>query len=162
MALVRSGYMRHWPDPELMAEHRGPGPDESAARLLAVVVLGMAYTALDVFDIVPGILTRDQPRAAPTTTTPTGTATPTAAAVPTIDPAAQPLEPASASAPIPDPAALATALATVVADPALRPGPGVVVRDAFTGQTLLSRDATRARVPASTARLTPSSAQKVP
>ena len=123
------------------------------AALLAVVVLGVAYAALDVFDIVPGILTRDQPRAAPTTTTPTGTATPTAAAVPTIDPAAQPLEPASASAPIPDPAALATALATVVADPALRPGPGIVVRDAFTGQTLLSKDATRARVPASTAKL---------
>jgi kynurenine formamidase len=35
IALVRTGYMRHWPDPELMAEHRGPGPDESAARLLA-------------------------------------------------------------------------------------------------------------------------------
>jgi kynurenine formamidase len=35
VALVRTGYMRHWPDPERMAEHRGPGPDESAARLLA-------------------------------------------------------------------------------------------------------------------------------
>jgi kynurenine formamidase len=35
VALVRTGYMRHWPDPERMAEHRGPGPDASAARLLA-------------------------------------------------------------------------------------------------------------------------------
>jgi kynurenine formamidase len=35
VALVRTGYMRHWPDPERLAEHRGPGPDESAARLLA-------------------------------------------------------------------------------------------------------------------------------
>jgi kynurenine formamidase len=35
VALVRTGYMRHWPDRELLAEHRGPGPDESAARLLA-------------------------------------------------------------------------------------------------------------------------------
>jgi kynurenine formamidase len=35
VALVRTGYMRHWPDPDRMAEHRGPGPDESAARLLA-------------------------------------------------------------------------------------------------------------------------------
>jgi kynurenine formamidase len=35
VALVRTGYMRHWPDAERMAEHRGPGPDESAARLLA-------------------------------------------------------------------------------------------------------------------------------
>ena len=35
VALVRTGYMRHWPDAESMAEHRGPGPDASAARLLA-------------------------------------------------------------------------------------------------------------------------------
>jgi kynurenine formamidase len=35
VALVRTGYMRHWPDPDRMAEHRGPGPDASAARLLA-------------------------------------------------------------------------------------------------------------------------------
>jgi kynurenine formamidase len=35
VALVRTGYMRHWPDEERMAEHRGPGPDQSAARLLA-------------------------------------------------------------------------------------------------------------------------------
>jgi kynurenine formamidase len=35
VALVRTGYMRHWPDEERMAEHRGPGPDISAARLLA-------------------------------------------------------------------------------------------------------------------------------
>jgi kynurenine formamidase len=35
VALVRTGYMRHWPHEQLMAEHRGPGPDESAARLLA-------------------------------------------------------------------------------------------------------------------------------
>jgi D-alanyl-D-alanine carboxypeptidase/D-alanyl-D-alanine-endopeptidase (penicillin-binding protein 4) len=123
------------------------------AALLAVAVLAVAYGALDVFDIVPGILTRDQPRAVPTPTATTGTATPTTVAIPTVNAAAQPLEPASASAPIPDPAALAKALATVVADPALRPGPGIVVRDAFTGQTLLSKDATTARVPASTAKL---------
>jgi kynurenine formamidase len=35
VALVRTGYMRHWPDGERMAEHRGPGPDASAAQLLA-------------------------------------------------------------------------------------------------------------------------------
>jgi kynurenine formamidase len=35
VALVRTGYMRHWPDGERMAEHRGPGADASAARLLA-------------------------------------------------------------------------------------------------------------------------------
>jgi kynurenine formamidase len=35
VVLVRTGYMSHWPDPERMAEHRGPGPDLSAARWLA-------------------------------------------------------------------------------------------------------------------------------
>jgi kynurenine formamidase len=35
VALVRTGYMRHWPDGERMAQHRGPGPDASAAQLLA-------------------------------------------------------------------------------------------------------------------------------
>ena len=35
VALVRTGYMSHWPDEHRMAEHRGPGPDISAARWLA-------------------------------------------------------------------------------------------------------------------------------
>jgi kynurenine formamidase len=35
VVLVRTGYMSHWPDPERMAEHRGPGPDITAARWLA-------------------------------------------------------------------------------------------------------------------------------
>ena len=44
-------------------------------------------------------------------------------------------------------------LAAAVRDPGLGPSPGVVVRDAFTGQVLLERGADRARVPASTAKL---------
>ena len=35
VALVRTGYLAHWPDPEALAAHRGAGPDISAARLLA-------------------------------------------------------------------------------------------------------------------------------
>ena len=49
VALVRTGYMRHWPDEERMAEHRGPGPDISAARLLAergVVATGLGHRDL--------------------------------------------------------------------------------------------------------------------
>jgi kynurenine formamidase len=34
VVLVRTGYMRHWPDPEQMAAHRGPGPDVSVAHWL--------------------------------------------------------------------------------------------------------------------------------
>jgi kynurenine formamidase len=35
VALVRTGYLAHWPDPEALAAHRGAGPDVSAAALLA-------------------------------------------------------------------------------------------------------------------------------
>jgi kynurenine formamidase len=35
VALVRSGYLAHWPDREALAAHRGAGPDLSAAQLLA-------------------------------------------------------------------------------------------------------------------------------
>ena len=34
VALVRTGYMSHWPNAERMSEHRGPGPDITAARWL--------------------------------------------------------------------------------------------------------------------------------
>jgi kynurenine formamidase len=35
VALVRSGYLAHWPDSDALDAHRGAGPDISAARLLA-------------------------------------------------------------------------------------------------------------------------------
>jgi len=35
VALVRTGYLAHWPDPDRLAAHRGAGPDITAARLLA-------------------------------------------------------------------------------------------------------------------------------
>jgi kynurenine formamidase len=35
VALVRTGYLSAWPDPDRLAAHRGAGPDLSAARLLA-------------------------------------------------------------------------------------------------------------------------------
>jgi kynurenine formamidase len=35
VALVRTGYLAHWPDPDRLAAHRGAGPDLSAAKLLA-------------------------------------------------------------------------------------------------------------------------------
>ncbi len=34
VALIRTGYMQHWPDPERMQANRGPGPDLGAARWL--------------------------------------------------------------------------------------------------------------------------------
>ena len=123
------------------------------AALLAVVLLAVALRRARRVRRRARDPHQGPAQAAPTTPTPTGTATPTSVPVPTVDAAAQPLQPASAGAPIPAPAALAKVLAAAVADPALRPGPGVVVRDAFTGQTLFSKGANTPRVPASTAKL---------
>ncbi len=118
----------------------------------ALLALVLCYGVLDVYDLAPGILTRAAPTQPAPTTRPTGTATPTVA-IPTVDAGAQPLVPASASAPIPDPVALTKHLAAVVKDPALGSRVGVVVRDAFTGQELMKLGADRPQVPASTAKL---------
>jgi kynurenine formamidase len=51
VALVRTGYLAHWPDVERLAAHRGAGPDISAARLLAergVVATGSDTEAYEV------------------------------------------------------------------------------------------------------------------
>jgi kynurenine formamidase len=53
VALVRTGYMRHWPDAERMAEHRGPGPDESAARLLAERGVVATGSDTETFEVQP-------------------------------------------------------------------------------------------------------------
>jgi kynurenine formamidase len=53
VALVRTGYMRHWPHPERMAEHRGPGPDESSARLLADRGVTAVGSDTETFEVQP-------------------------------------------------------------------------------------------------------------
>jgi kynurenine formamidase len=45
VALVRTGYLSVWPDPDRLAQHRGAGPDISAARLL--VERGVVATGSD-------------------------------------------------------------------------------------------------------------------
>jgi kynurenine formamidase len=53
VALVRTGYLGAWPDPEALARHRGAGPDISAARLLAdrgVVAVG---SDTETFEVQP-------------------------------------------------------------------------------------------------------------
>jgi D-alanyl-D-alanine carboxypeptidase/D-alanyl-D-alanine-endopeptidase (penicillin-binding protein 4) len=122
------------------------------AAVVAVVVLLAGYLTLDIFDIVPGFLTRSAPTPVVTTPAPKASASPSVA-VPTVDAGAQPLEPASAGAPIPVASAVQARLGATLSDPALGPHPGFVVRDAFTGQQLLSVDAARPRVAASTAKL---------
>jgi D-alanyl-D-alanine carboxypeptidase/D-alanyl-D-alanine-endopeptidase (penicillin-binding protein 4) len=117
----------------------------------AALALVVGYGALDVYDLAPGILTRDRPAppAQPSTTAgPTPSVT-----IPTLDAVAQPLARVSADAPIPAATAVARTLAAAVADPALGPRPGVVVRDAFTGQTLFTKSPDQPRVAASTGKL---------
>ena len=147
------------------------------AAVVALLVLVLGYGALDVYDVAPGILTRAG--AQPPTSRATGSTAPgagstgtasgsgssgstatagtggtvSATTVPTVDSAAQPLQPASAGAPIPEPAALSAAVRTQASDPALGPVPGYLVRDAFTGQVLLQKSPDVARTPASTLKL---------
>ena len=125
-----------------------------AAACAAVLVLLLGYATLDVFDLVPGILTRSGATTAPPpSTTPTTSGASLPVRVPTVDPEARPLQPVSANAPIPDAAKVAAALAHVVKDPALGPRPGVVVRDAFTGEHLFDRAPDTPRTAASTGKL---------
>jgi kynurenine formamidase len=65
VVLVRTGLMRFWPDRERLAEHRGAGPDASAARWLAQ--LGVVATGSDTetYEVQPapdpGIPSNPQP-----------------------------------------------------------------------------------------------------
>jgi kynurenine formamidase len=53
VALVRSGYLAHWPDPEALAAHRGAGPDLSAAKLLAERGVLAAGSDTETFEVQP-------------------------------------------------------------------------------------------------------------
>ena len=122
------------------------------AALLVLGILAAAYATLDLFDMVPGVLTRSAPPARPSPSPVRRPVVP-AVPIPTIDAGAQPLQGVSASAPIPVAAVLKSTLGAALVDPALGPHPGFVVRDAFTGQDLLVQDADRPRVAASTGKL---------
>jgi kynurenine formamidase len=53
VALVRSGYLAHWPDPDQLAEHRGAGPDLSAAELLAERGVLATGSDTETFEVQP-------------------------------------------------------------------------------------------------------------
>jgi kynurenine formamidase len=53
VVLVRTGYGAHWPDPGLMARHRGPGPDISAARWLADVGVAATGSDTETYEVQP-------------------------------------------------------------------------------------------------------------
>ena len=53
VALVRTGYLAHWPDPDALAAHRGAGPDLSAARLLAERGVLAVGSDTETFEVQP-------------------------------------------------------------------------------------------------------------
>jgi kynurenine formamidase len=53
VALIRTGYMGHWPDPEKLAAHRGAGPDLSAARWLADQEVAATGSDTETYEVQP-------------------------------------------------------------------------------------------------------------
>lgn len=123
-----------------------------AAVLTAVLLIG-GYAALDAYDLVPGILTRDRAPAPSAAPVPAETVAGPVVTVPTPAATAAPLPAATVSAPLPARAVLRRQLADELAAPGLGRSLGVTVRDAFTGTHLLDIDAGRPRVAASTAKM---------
>ncbi|CCH78386.1 putative D-alanyl-D-alanine carboxypeptidase [Nostocoides japonicum T1-X7] len=122
------------------------------AILGSVVVLGVVgYAVADVYDVVPGVLTRDRPITLPTAEPTTGTGP--AVTLPTADATTAPLTAAGLTAPLPTAPGLARRLTPLLADPALGGNAGVVVRDALTGRTLFQRAPDTPRMAASTQKL---------
>ncbi|GAB48590.1 D-alanyl-D-alanine carboxypeptidase/D-alanyl-D-alanine endopeptidase [Mobilicoccus pelagius] len=123
-----------------------------AGALAAVTALG-GYVALDVADIVPGVLTTDTRAGAPAP----GAPTPAGDAQPDTDPAqappAPPLAALATDAPLPQGETLRARLAPVLANPALGPSVGLDVRDGLTGKRLVAADPDTPRTPASTTKL---------
>ena len=117
----------------------------------AVVLLTAGYAVADVYDVVPGVLTRDRPIALPTAE-PSGSTQP-AVTLPTADAGVAPLAAAALDATTPTTAGLKERLDPLLKDPAYGGDVGVVVRDGLTGRTLFSRAASTPRMAASTQKL---------
>lgn len=118
------------------------------ATVVALLAVG-AYGTLDVYDVVPGVLTRagtTQRVPLPQQTTPAPSVAAPAA------PAAQPLTPVPAGTTI-TPAQVTAALAGPLASKALPPKVAMVVRDAATGQTLFDQGGSQVLEPASVTKL---------
>lgn len=119
------------------------------AGVTCLLVGGVGYAAADVVDLAPGILTYDGAPVDPPS--PTGSASPSWAALPSA-PAPSPSAP-STEAPAPTTAALTQALAGLSKDPWLGPSVGISVRDGLTGRELYAVDPETPRAPASTTKL---------
>jgi D-alanyl-D-alanine carboxypeptidase/D-alanyl-D-alanine-endopeptidase (penicillin-binding protein 4) len=123
-------------------------------RVVAVTtVLVIGYLTLDVYDVVPGVLTRaNPPDPVSATPTPTPSAT-TTVAQPRDNDARMPLAASGEQQPVPTPEGLRAATSTALADPALAGNLGLTVRDAATGDHLLDLRSDDPLLPASSLKL---------
>ncbi|MEO7069736.1 MAG: D-alanyl-D-alanine carboxypeptidase, partial [Nostocoides sp.] len=120
------------------------------AGLAVLVAVALAYAVGDVYDVVPGILTRDRPIVIPTATSTSGAH---AVAFPAPDAMILPLAPAGTTSPVPTTAGLTALLRHALAEPALGASVGVEIRDALTGDTLYTHQAQTPRLAASTQKM---------
>ncbi|MBK5250772.1 MAG: D-alanyl-D-alanine carboxypeptidase, partial [Actinomycetales bacterium] len=115
--------------------------------VLVLILLGLVsgYVALDIRDVVPGVLTDDPPwlDADPFPT----------ASLPSVPTAEEVLSGPSPTAPLPTADGLAALSAPVLADPRVGPDSGVLVTDVLTGADLFTATPQTARVPASTLKI---------
>lgn len=121
------------------------------AGLSAVVVAAAGYLTLDAYDVVPGVLTLDdpQPVAVPADEDPVVPE----GDVPTLVAAAPVLDPLASDAPVPTEAGVEEAIGSDLEDDWLGSRVGAVVRDGETGEVLYAKDADRAQLPASTQKI---------
>ncbi|WP_313021958.1 D-alanyl-D-alanine carboxypeptidase [Mobilicoccus sp.] len=129
-----------------------------AGAVAAVLAVG-GYVALDVVDVVPGVLTLDSREEAPPPSArpQDGDGTDVDGGALGVEPGGRetlvPLAALSSSAPAPTTAGLTATLGQALADPALGPAVGMDVRDGLTGERLLDHGAQNPLTPASTAKL---------
>ena len=117
----------------------------------AVLVVG--YATLDVYDVVPGVLTlANAPDPTPAGPTPSASATTTVAQPRPAD-AGMPLAASGQQQPAPTAAGIQAATAAALADPALAGTLGVTVRDPATGTHLLDVSSDAPLIPASNLKL---------
>ena len=125
-----------------------------AAAVTGALVIGAAgYVVADVYDVVPGLLTIDQP--VDPDTLPEAEPAPEATglvAVPTPVRGA-PLGQPAVEAPVPDKEALAALIDAQVGEPAFFDAAAIIVSDGETGEVLYAREPDRPVTPASTQKL---------
>src|SRR4051812_19625290 len=114
--------------------------------LLVVVLAGAAYATADAYDVVPGMVTLQEPPPEPLPFPTAPGAVDPAATVPALTD----LDP---QAPVPAAATVQSLVDGLVADPRMGTSVGVVVADQLTGDVLAGHVPEQGRTPASTAKL---------